>query len=146
MKKPTVTLDTNVIVSGIILKRGIPFTILRRWEQKKFTLVLSNALLEESRETLSRLKIIKQYDVPAEGAKRLIGRLKAKSKIIVSVNISLRIPLRDPKDAVILGTAISGRVDYLVTGDKDLLVLDRSPHMGTLRIITPRQFLDVLAQ
>ncbi len=144
MKKLTVTPDTNVVVSGIILKRGIPFSILSLWKQHEFTIVLSPALIDEAAETLSRLKIVKQYDISAERIRKLVFRLKENSTIIIPANISSAIVIRDKKDAVILGTALSGQADYLVTGDKDLLVLDGNPHIGKLRILTPRQFLDSL--
>jgi len=142
MTKPTITLDTNVIVSGAILSHGVPFSILSLWKQREFTLVLSPALIDEATETLSRLKIIKQYDVSVERIKKLVFRLKENSIIIIPTNISSAIVIRDKKDAVILGTALSGRVDYLITGDKDLLVLDGNIHIGKLRIVIPRQFLD----
>ncbi len=50
---------------------------------------------------------------------------------------------RDPKDIPILGTAQAAEADYLVTGDKDLLVLR---HFGKTKIISPRQFYDMLRE
>ncbi len=44
---------------------------------------------------------------------------------------------RDPEDDRILGCALAGKVDYLVTGDEDLLVMK---HFKATRIITPRDF------
>lgn len=46
---------------------------------------------------------------------------------------------RDPDDDIVLATAVAGRVDVIVTGDKDLLVLDT--HRG-VPIRTPRQLDD----
>jgi predicted nucleic acid-binding protein len=43
----------------------------------------------------------------------------------------------DADDLHILGLAKTGRADYLVTGDEDLLILKR---FGRCRIVTPRQF------
>ena len=53
---------------------------------------------------------------------------------------------RDPKDDPLLAVALSGHADYLITGDDDLLVLDGEPALGTLRIVTVRDFLQLLAQ
>ena len=47
--------------------------------------------------------------------------------------------LRDAKDRPILDLAVSVKADFVLTWDKDLLVL-RS--IGTARIVTPRQFWD----
>ncbi|HEY5330948.1 MAG TPA: putative toxin-antitoxin system toxin component, PIN family [Acidobacteriaceae bacterium] len=46
---------------------------------------------------------------------------------------------RDPKDDFILECAITGNADVIVTGDKDLLSLGTH---GSIRILTPRQYLD----
>jgi len=54
-------------------------------------------------------------------------------------------PLRNPNDAHILAAAIAGGADYLVTGDRDLLVLGGDPALGSLRIVTPAEFLALLA-
>jgi predicted nucleic acid-binding protein len=48
---------------------------------------------------------------------------------------------RDPSDDQVIACAVAARVDYLVTGDDDMLVL--AEYQG-IRIVTPRQFLDFL--
>ncbi|MBM3956880.1 MAG: putative toxin-antitoxin system toxin component, PIN family [Gemmatimonadetes bacterium] len=51
------------------------------------------------------------------------------------------IDVRDPDDRWVLASALAGRADVLVTGDKDLLALGtRSP----LRIVDPRGFWTLL--
>jgi uncharacterized protein len=44
---------------------------------------------------------------------------------------------RDPADEMLLGLVVAGHVDVIVSGDKDLLVLEK---FETALIITPRQF------
>ncbi|WP_339903769.1 putative toxin-antitoxin system toxin component, PIN family [uncultured Cyclobacterium sp.] len=46
---------------------------------------------------------------------------------------------RDPKDNFLLNLAIDGKADYLVTGDKDLLILEK---LKNTRIITFRSLLE----
>jgi putative PIN family toxin of toxin-antitoxin system len=48
---------------------------------------------------------------------------------------------RDPEDLHVLGLAAAGDAECLVTGDRDLLALGR---FGRCRIVTPRQFSDVI--
>jgi putative PIN family toxin of toxin-antitoxin system len=48
---------------------------------------------------------------------------------------------RDPDDDVVLGTALAGRADLIVTGDNDLLVLKS---FQRIRILSPRQVLETL--
>jgi putative PIN family toxin of toxin-antitoxin system len=50
---------------------------------------------------------------------------------------------RDPKDDYLLAYALVGEVDYLVTGDKDLLELQGQ--IRAMEILTPVQFINVLA-
>lgn len=44
---------------------------------------------------------------------------------------------RDPADEMVLGLVVPGRVDVIVCGDKDLLVLKK---FETARTVTPREF------
>lgn len=48
---------------------------------------------------------------------------------------------RDKDDDVVLTTAVAGKADAIVTGDDDLLTLEI--YEG-IRIVTPREFLDLL--
>ncbi|MGB9488661.1 MAG: PIN domain-containing protein [Terriglobia bacterium] len=47
-------LDTNVLLSAQLSPRGAPAKLLAAWEQKRFTLVISDDLLAELREVLER--------------------------------------------------------------------------------------------
>ena len=50
--------------------------------------------------------------------------------------------VRDPNDDMVIACALAGGADYVVTRDKDLLSLGA---YGGIRMVTPRQFLDLLA-
>ena len=53
------------------------------------------------------------------------------------------VPIRDPDDRWILASAVAGRADVLVTGDRDLLeVASKAP----LTILAPRGFWDLLSK
>jgi len=52
-------------------------------------------------------------------------------------------PIQDPDDLMILATAIESQVTYLVTGDKELLDLER---FQSVQIITPSTFLRIIAR
>ena len=49
------------------------------------------------------------------------------------------VPLKDLADVAIVSSAVNGGADILIAGDKEVLGLKR---VGSLRIITPRQFWD----
>ena len=48
---------------------------------------------------------------------------------------------RDPDDDVVLGTALAGRADLIVTGDDDLLMLK---NFRSIQILSPRHVLEIL--
>ena len=48
---------------------------------------------------------------------------------------------RDPDDDVVLATALAGRVDVIVTGDQDLLILKS---FQRIQILSPRQVMEIL--
>jgi putative PIN family toxin of toxin-antitoxin system len=56
---------------------------------------------------------------------------------------------RDPKDDAYLHLCIAAKANFLITGDRDLLAVDPK-NVATLpdglRIVTPRQFLEILRQ
>jgi predicted nucleic acid-binding protein len=50
---------------------------------------------------------------------------------------------RDPDDDVVLGTAIAGRCDVIVTGDKEIQMVGM---VAGLKIMSPRQFWQELTE
>ena len=50
---------------------------------------------------------------------------------------------RDPKDNMILAAALSGKADFLVTGDKDILAVRL---VSDCQILPPFKFLEALQQ
>ena len=58
------------------------------------------------------------------------------------VNVASNISeCRDPKDNFLLSLAVDGKADYLLTGDKDLLVLKK---IGETKIRTLSEFFDIV--
>ena len=58
---------------------------------------------------------------------------------VVTIHLSVH-ACRDPRDDKFLEVAVNGMADLIVTGDDDLLVLDR---FRPTRILTPKQFLEM---
>lgn len=142
-RRPEVVIDTNLFVSGIILKRGLPFTLLESWRSQLFTLLLSQEQLAELQDVLSRTEILHKYHVSEDECTDLFFLL---STITIQVTPLGTLPLkvRDLKDEKILAAALGAEADFLITGDDDLLVLREHPKLGNLRIVTVRQFLEIL--
>lgn len=125
--------DNNVLVSAALLA-GVPRQAFDKALDKD-TIIVSVPVLLELAEVLSREKFNK-YVTHDERMRFMVSFLKVAEMIEVSETI---IVCRDPKDDKLLELVVDGGADYLVTGDKDLLVLN--PFRG-IEIITAREFLD----
>jgi hypothetical protein len=93
--------------------------------------VASPAILEEVRRNL-----VGKIKVTAGQADQTVRLLRTRLQVVDPVALGAQV-CRDPDDDVVLGTAIAGRCDAIVTGDKDLLDL------GSFRdipIVSPRAF------
>ena len=140
---PRAIVDTNLIVSGIILKRGNPFDLLEAWRGRQFMLLMGQVQRNEIENVLTRPKIYQKYRIsPTEIAVILQGLDLDTLRVIPSVLPPISI--RDKKDEAILATALGGYAEYLVTGDDDLLVLRDEPQLEGLKILTAREFLRLL--
>jgi putative PIN family toxin of toxin-antitoxin system len=133
--------DTNVLVSAFIQPKSPPGRLLARLaEGRSFEMILSAAILEETRRALDYPGVRKRIRASDEELKLRLAMLDILS---VPVEVKGQVPgvSRDPDDDQILAAAVEGCADYIVTGDGDLLSLGE--HEG-IRIVTPRAFLDRL--
>jgi putative PIN family toxin of toxin-antitoxin system len=126
-----VVLDTNVLVSGLAHPGSVPGRIVNVWRQGGLEVVLSRYIIDELVRVLPRLPRIQ---LTADEVRDLADSLMFLADIVEPGN-EQDANLRDPADQPVLATLRASRADYLITGDKDLLVLaDR------YSIITPAAF------
>ena len=128
-----------MIVSGFAFPRGNPFDVIELWRAGAFQLVTSDQQLTELSVVLNRPNLSRYVD-PAD-ARLIVQMLGQRADLVVIGTVERRV--RDPDDDIILATALDGMAEFLITGDKDLLVLATSSDIGSLRILTP---LDLLTQ
>lgn len=140
-KPPEVVIDTNLFVSGTILKRGLPFTLLEAWREQRFILLLSEDQFLELHDVLNRPEIVNKYHLSEDERSDLFFLLGTIAKRVTPL-LTLPVRVRDIKDEKILAAAIA---EYLITGGDDLLVLRDDPQIGNLKIVTVRDFLDILS-
>lgn len=136
-------LDTSVLVSALLTPEGVPGKLVDRAEEGTFVLSISPAILEETRRVLLREpKLQARYSYSAANVETFCEGLLALADLVVELpDIPGAVPL-DPKDDMIVATAVAARADYLVTGDRrHLLVLGQ--YEG-VRIVSPRAFLEAL--
>jgi hypothetical protein len=130
-----VVLDTNVLVSALLVESSPPAQLIAQWRQGRFTLLTAAPQLDELMRVTRYPKIRARLRPALAG--RLINDLR---EIAVVVETLLPVDLSpDPYDNYLLAIATGGEADYLVTGDKaDLLALGN--HART-RIVSVRDFI-----
>jgi uncharacterized protein len=134
-----VVLDTNILVSALMVQLGYPAAIYRAWQEGYFTLLICEEQFDELRTTLHKPAIAER--IKPHKAGRLVNQLKEFAETIGSLPRVERSP--DPTDDFLLALSEAGKADYLVTGDKSgLLALAR--HRGT-RIVSAREFAVLFA-
>lgn len=136
-------IDTNVWVSGLINRNGMPARVLVAYRDVRFTVVTSEPLLEELVEVFRRPKIVRKYGVTDEDVQALQELLR-RHAVVVPIHHTVRV-CRDPDDNVVIETAEKGKAQFLVSGDADLWEAEEvQAYLRDQRIhvLNPKQFLD----
>ena len=138
--KRGVVIDTNLFISGTIMKRGDPFTLLELWRVGSFHLITSQEQIAELDDVLDRPMVRIDYALSNIEVDEHRHRLRRLATIVVPI-LPSPIALRDLKDDFLLATALAGNADFLVTGDKDLVTAAGDSLLGRLHIVTVTAFL-----
>jgi len=135
-KNIKVIFDTNVWISFLIGKR---LSFIKNYiSNGQITIVTTEQLLEEIKEVTSRERVKKYF--PQESVIELLELLEAiAEKVEIKPTYFIN---RDPKDNFFLDLIDFSKADYLVTGDKDLLL--HNPFKSAT-ILTPANFEKALA-
>jgi putative PIN family toxin of toxin-antitoxin system len=122
-------LDANVLIAAFVA-RGVCAELLEHCVREHRP-VTSEAILEEVRRNL-----IEKVRASAAQADQTVRLLRTRFEVVEHVVLEHPV-CRDPDDDLVLGTAIAGRCDAIVTGDRDLL--DLVTHRE-IAIVSPRGF------
>jgi putative PIN family toxin of toxin-antitoxin system len=138
------TIDTSAWVSAILSRGGRSAQLIDAFEAGQFTVITSEPAFAETEEVLSRPELIRSGEARRR-AWNLLARLRERAEF-VAITGGLRL-CRDPKDDMVIETAILAGAAVLVSEDKDLN--DDPGLRGVLaaegvRVLTLAQFLDVL--
>jgi len=128
-----IVLDANVIVAAFAA-RGLCESVMEVC-LSEHEIVLSEELLEEILKNL-----LQKIKLPS-GVVDAIGELlREHSNMVNPISIAPGV-CRDPDDLKVLSLAVASKADYVVTGDKDLLVLKK---LEGISILNPRSFSSIL--
>jgi hypothetical protein len=118
-----VILDTNVWISALLFQ-GIPRQLLILAEAGQIQIYTSEALLEELDDVLKYPKLQKRIQQLGIIVDDLISVVQRLVNLCPIVNIEPVQSLRDPDDWIVLATAVAAQAIVIVSGDRDLLVLE----------------------
>ena len=128
-----VLLDANVLISAIA-GRGLCEAVVE-YCLEEHTIIVSEELVQDVRDKLLA-KLNVSPTVVSEFCQLLVDNGRCEQAVRVPANAC-----RDPDDLHLLGLAEANQAAFLVSGDKDLLVLG---HYQKTRIVSPRQFWDCM--
>ena len=128
-----VVLDSNVFVSALLFG-GVTSELVALWQKSDITLLLSRNILEEYFRVLAYPK----FQLSKEEIRGIIEGEWLPFVEIIKPGIRLKVVKRDPSDDKFLECAVAGKANVLISGDKELLSLNR--YHG-VQILSPSQFL-----
>ncbi|MEO8659200.1 MAG: putative toxin-antitoxin system toxin component, PIN family [Bryobacteraceae bacterium] len=132
--RPRIVIDNNVLISRLLLPKSVPGTAVREAVDTG-QLLVSSATLDELAAVLSRPKFDAYVSIgDRQEFIRCLGRIAEVIPIIYTVHAC-----RDPKDNMFLEVAVNGNAQILITGDRDLLVLNP---FHEIPIIAPAAYVE----
>jgi putative PIN family toxin of toxin-antitoxin system len=141
-RPPRAVVDTNLFVSGLIAG-GLPGQVLQAFRDGRFLLLIAPDLRAEIEGVLRRPEIAQRYGLSPDLIAEVLALLDSDAVHVTPLSPS-PVTVRDPKDQMLLDTALGGAADFLATGDSDLRALVGHSQLGALQIVSARQFLEVL--
>lgn len=124
-----ILLDTNVLIAAFIA-RGFCSELLEHCI-RQHSLITSDFIINKFRD-----KLANKFNYKSEEIDQAIELLLSRMRVIASTKLEQNV-CRDEEDDNVLASAIEGKCDCIITGDKDLLVLKQ---YGGIDILSPRDF------
>ena len=135
---PRAVLDTDVVVSALLLEFGPLFWLRPSWMAGDFRPLVSQATTSELLRVLSYSK----FNLTHQEIEVLVGDFLPFSEPVEVKKATGALPrLSDPDDGIFLQLAKAGTAEFLVTEDQDFLPV---PPPGDCRIISTAEFRAIL--
>ncbi|MEM7118984.1 MAG: putative toxin-antitoxin system toxin component, PIN family [Chloroflexota bacterium] len=135
--------DTNIYISYLLSPKNDSFVdlLFDKVASGEITLLVVEPLLEEIERTVKRKPNLLAR-ITETHLTRFIQLLTMIAESIPTISAEIPAITRDPKDDFLIAYAVVSNADYLVSVDKDLLVLEQ---FGRVKIVHSGEFRAVLA-
>jgi putative PIN family toxin of toxin-antitoxin system len=132
-------LDTNVVLSGLFW-HGTPHALIDRVREGTLTFISSPALLAELTEAIARPKFDTILVRSNTSRERSLAEARELTEVIAPPPLAEPV-CRDPDDDAVLALGVAAKVDFIVSGDRDLLTLKT---FQGIAIVTPAEALRLI--
>ncbi len=136
-----VVLDTNQIISSVIVRHGPSAKLFEAWRKHQYFLMISKEIIEEVKRVFRYPRIVQKYHLSQENIDAVLDLLEREA-VVVSVPFEVNIIKADPDDNKILACAVASGADYIVSGDQHLLDLRKYQNVS---IVRAKEFLEILS-
>jgi len=137
----TAVLDTSVLAAAFLKPGGVNHEVLRR-AGHGYRLVLSEAILQETERVLMTYKRIRtRYPYADQDVRAFLGALREVSYRVLTTWSEVRAVAEDPEDNMVLGCALAGEANLVVSKDHHLQTLGK---FKGIRIVSTKEFLQML--
>lgn len=124
-----IVLDSNVIIAAFAA-RGLCNALFESCIGNH-DIILCEEILSEIAKNLKG-----KIHLPDAVIRQILQLLRSHATIVTPHKVDRKV-CKDKKDLMVLGSAIAGNADYIITGDKDLLNVGR---IQDVKIVDPRTF------
>jgi putative PIN family toxin of toxin-antitoxin system len=128
-----IVLDSNVIIAAFAA-RGLCNALFESCLGNHH-IILCEEILSEIANNLKR-----KIRLPDDVIHQILILLRSHATLVIPQKVDIK-ACRDKKDLMVLGSAIAGKVQYVITGDKDLLSVGK---FKDIKIVDLRTFWGVM--
>jgi putative PIN family toxin of toxin-antitoxin system len=140
---PSAVIDSTALVSAFLRKEGVSAVLLRHAAGGVFDVYLSQEIITETETVLlEREHIRRLYPYTDEDVTEFCQSLRVSFPLVIDLP-QVTVVIRDPKDDMVIATALKAQVSYIITRDDDLLSLN--PYED-ITILTPESFMGLLRE
>ena len=124
--------DTNVLISAFIVE-GNEYRLVEKCFKMEILLITSADVIDEFKDVALRPK----FGFTEEEVDDFVNALIEAAEVVMPKEKVSGV-CRDPDDDKLLEAALEGNADYIISGDKDMLVLKR---FRNIKVVTAAKFL-----
>jgi putative PIN family toxin of toxin-antitoxin system len=138
-----VVVDTNVVVSGILNRAGVPAAVLRA-AGLRYELAWTPAIAVECRRILDLPRILKRLHGRETQARQVLARLATVATMVPADLLGdVRVVESDPDDDVLFATALASGARTILSGDAAVLAVG---NFAGVMVVSAVEFLTTLGE